>query len=77
MNTEKTIWINHERWACGDGCCSDSWYNVTIENYWNDSEDRRDIQDIVDDLKADYPNHKIVIESLSDYDEWPEGVEEE
>ena len=32
MNKNYQIIIDHVRWSCGDGCCSDSWLDWYVKN---------------------------------------------
>lgn len=62
MTGKPTIWLEHQQWDCGDGCCSDSWYKVETSDWSKDAETREHFytkQDVVEFFNKYYPDYTL------------------
>lgn len=46
MTGKPTIWFVRIGWSCGDGCCSESWYELSSSDNKYNGDDIPDIQKI-------------------------------
>jgi hypothetical protein len=60
------IWVEFEEWDCGDGCCSDSWYEICTSDGMGDRELRdkyfNSKSEVVEYLTLEYPEHEVDID---------------
>jgi len=64
------IWVELEEWDCGDGCCSDSWFNVCTDDSTHEGrihERFYSIEDAVKFLNKEYPHCEVDADKCSTY----------
>lgn len=58
----KTVWLDFNHWECGDGCCSESFYNAeTSDGFCREFIDKTFLtkDEIVDYLNTEFPQYTI------------------